>query len=71
MVGMKSPRKPLDARNGNVDQDRPQVEGELPPPSRAIRNARTARGLSLRALSARAGLPYSTLSKLEKTARWR
>lgn len=35
------------------------------PPSRAIREARQAQGLSLRALSARAGLPYSTLSKLE------
>jgi transcriptional regulator with XRE-family HTH domain len=38
---------------------------ELPAPSRAIRNVRRAQGLSLRALSARAGLPYSTLSKLE------
>lgn len=38
---------------------------EVPPPSRAIRDVRLARGLSLRALSARAGLPYSTLSKLE------
>jgi transcriptional regulator with XRE-family HTH domain len=38
---------------------------DLSPPSRAIREARTAQGLSLRALSARAGLPYSTLSKLE------
>src|SRR3954453_6433555 len=38
---------------------------EVPPPSRAIRQARLAQGLSLRALSARAGLPYSTLSKLE------
>lgn len=37
----------------------------VPPPSRAIRDARLAQGLSLRALSARAGLPYSTLSKLE------
>jgi len=41
------------------------IEGEVPPPSRAIRDARIAQGLSLRALSARAGLPYSTLSKLE------
>jgi transcriptional regulator with XRE-family HTH domain len=40
-------------------------QGELPPPSRAIRDVRLAQGLSLRALSARAGLPYSTLSKLE------
>ena len=38
---------------------------ELPAPSRAIRQARLNQGLSLRALSARAGLPYSTLSKLE------
>lgn len=38
---------------------------EVPAPSRAIRDVRVARGLSLRALSARAGLPYSTLSKLE------
>jgi transcriptional regulator with XRE-family HTH domain len=39
--------------------------GEVPAPSRAIRQARIAQGLSLRALSARANLPYSTLSKLE------
>jgi transcriptional regulator with XRE-family HTH domain len=39
--------------------------GEVPAPSRAIRQARIAQGLSLRALSARARLPYSTLSKLE------
>jgi len=38
---------------------------EVPAPSRAIRHARISRGLSLRALSALAGLPYSTLSKLE------
>src|SRR5678810_551311 len=38
---------------------------DLPAPSRAIRDVRIAKGLSLRALSARAGLPYSTLSKLE------
>jgi transcriptional regulator with XRE-family HTH domain len=38
---------------------------ELPAPSRALRQARLSQGLSLRALSARAGLPYSTLSKLE------
>ena len=37
----------------------------VPAPSRAIRQARLAQGLSLRALSARANLPYSTLSKLE------
>jgi len=41
------------------------VDDGLPAPSRAIRQARLAQGLSLRALSARAGLPYSTLSKLE------
>src|SRR4051794_41721830 len=40
-------------------------EDGVPAPSRAIRDVRLARGLSLRALSARAGLPYSTLSKLE------
>ena len=42
-----------------------QHGSEVPGPSRAIRDARLAQGLSLRALSARAGLPYSTLSKLE------
>jgi len=40
-------------------------EESVPAPSRAIRDVRLAQGLSLRALSARAGLPYSTLSKLE------
>lgn len=40
-------------------------ELELSAPSRAIRDVRVAQGLSLRALSARAGLPFSTLSKLE------
>jgi transcriptional regulator with XRE-family HTH domain len=44
-------------RNGNGN--------DVPAPSRAIRDVRLAQGLSLRALSARAGLPYSTLSKLE------
>ena len=39
--------------------------GKVPGPSRAIRQVRLSQGLSLRALSARAGLPYSTLSKLE------
>jgi transcriptional regulator with XRE-family HTH domain len=38
---------------------------DLSPPSRAIREARNSQGLSLRALAVRAGLPYSTLSKLE------
>lgn len=37
----------------------------IPAPTRAIRQARIEQGLSLRALSARAGMPYSTLSKLE------
>ena len=41
------------------------TKGDLSAPSRAIRNARVAQNLSLRALSARAGMPYSTLSKLE------
>jgi len=45
---------------------RPIIDGsDIPAPSRAIRDVRVAQGLSLRALSARAGLPYSTLSKLE------
>ena len=48
------------AENGD-----PRNGGNVPAPSRAIRQARIERGLSLRALSARAGLPYSTLSKLE------
>jgi transcriptional regulator with XRE-family HTH domain len=47
------------ARNGIANGD------AVPAPSRAIRDVRIAQGLSLRALSARAGLPYSTLSKLE------
>ena len=42
---------------------------ELPAPSRTLRQARLDQGLSLRALSARAGLPYSTLSKLENGKR--
>jgi transcriptional regulator with XRE-family HTH domain len=41
------------------------VARDLSHPSRAIREARNAQGLSLRALSVRTGLPYSTLSKLE------
>jgi transcriptional regulator with XRE-family HTH domain len=48
-----------------IDRDRAPAVEQLSPPSRALRNVRTAQGLSLRALSARAGLPYSTLSKLE------
>jgi len=47
-------------RRGTIEPDE-----DLPAPSRAIRDVRLAQGLSLRALSARAGLPYSTLSKLE------
>src|SRR5205823_12082357 len=46
-------------------RDRAPAAEQLSPPSRALRNVRMAQGLSLRALSARAGLPYSTLSKLE------
>jgi transcriptional regulator with XRE-family HTH domain len=48
-----------------IDRDRAPAVEQLSPPSRALRNVRTAQGLSLRALSARAGLPYSPLSKLE------
>lgn len=48
-----------------ASEDQQAGEVELPAPSRAIRQARLDQGLSLRALSARAGLPYSTLSKLE------
>ena len=43
-----------------IDRDRAPAVEQLSPPSRALRNVRTAQGLSLRALSARAGLPYST-----------
>ena len=53
------------SRTKKDDEDRVEGNGDLPAPSRAIRQARIAQGLSLRALSARAGLPYSTLSKLE------
>lgn len=48
-------------RHLSADGPPPNVSG----PSRAIRDVRVAQGLSLRALSARAGMPYSTLSKLE------
>jgi transcriptional regulator with XRE-family HTH domain len=41
------------------------LNGQLSAPSRALRSARVAQGLSLRALAARVGMPYSTLSKLE------
>jgi transcriptional regulator with XRE-family HTH domain len=54
---------------GNSDGGLSRVDNgsasDVPAPSRAIRDVRLAQGLSLRALSARAGLPYSTLSKLE------
>jgi transcriptional regulator with XRE-family HTH domain len=55
-------------RNSNAmtgGQVEPGSDKDVPAPSRAIRDVRLAQGLSLRALSARAGLPYSTLSKLE------
>jgi transcriptional regulator with XRE-family HTH domain len=58
MVGSRS-------RDDNADKPRAAGASSIPAPSRAIRRARLAQGLSLRALSARAGLPYSTLSKLE------
>jgi transcriptional regulator with XRE-family HTH domain len=51
-------------RKAKGDGDHMVGDG-VPGPSRAIRDVRVAQGLSLRALSARAGLPYSTLSKLE------
>lgn len=51
--------------NGNGDIGSGGSANGVPAPSRAIRQARLQQGLSLRALSARAGLPYSTLSKLE------
>ena len=38
---------------------------EPPHPVRALKAARVEQGLTLRALSARVGMPYSTLSKLE------
>lgn len=54
---------------GNSDGGLGRVDNgsasDVPAPSRAIRDVRLSQGLSLRALSARAGLPYSTLSKLE------
>lgn len=52
-------------RDDAADKPRSAGESGIPAPSRALRRARLAQGLSLRALSARAGLPYSTLSKLE------
>lgn len=38
---------------------------DLDAPARALRHARISQGLSLRALSSRTGMPYSTLSKIE------
>jgi len=57
----------VDAGNSNGGSRRGHhgSVSDVPAPSRAIRDVRLAQGLSLRALSARAGLPYSTLSKLE------
>jgi len=57
----------VDAGSGSEGGMRaePGAVSDVPAPSRAIRDVRIAQGLSLRALSARAGLPYSTLSKLE------
>jgi len=55
---------PKNQNNGGHDAAA-SGSNEIPAPSRAIRDVRIAQGLSLRALSARAGLPYSTLSKLE------
>ena len=57
----------VDAGNGTEGGLRVESAfvSDVPAPSRAIRDVRIAQGLSLRALSARAGLPYSTLSKLE------
>lgn len=58
MVGRNLSEKAGDPLDRSASKD-------VPAPSRAIRDVRVSRGLSLRALSARAGLPYSTLSKLE------
>ncbi|HET8749359.1 MAG TPA: XRE family transcriptional regulator [Sphingomicrobium sp.] len=55
MIGRRTTEEMPDLKDGKG----------IPAPSRAIRDVRLANGLSLRALSARAGLPYSTLSKLE------
>jgi transcriptional regulator with XRE-family HTH domain len=52
------------ARSGSRPHGGDGIE-EVPAWSHAIRRVRLEQGLSLRALSARAGLPYSTLSKLE------
>ena len=65
MVGKKILTESASAPLQAPDRGRALMQEQLPPPSRALRNVRIAQGLSLRALSARAGLPYSTLSKLE------
>lgn len=65
MIVNKSEKLPSLGALQEPDRNRALAEENLPPPSRALRNVRIAQGLSLRALSARAGLPYSTLSKLE------
>lgn len=65
MVGKKIHTESASAPLQEPDRGRALMQEQLPPPSRALRNVRIAQGLSLRALSARAGLPYSTLSKLE------
>jgi transcriptional regulator with XRE-family HTH domain len=64
MAGMNEGAEP-NGSSREPGRDRALQQEHLPPPSRALRNVRIAQGLSLRALSARAGLPYSTLSKLE------
>jgi transcriptional regulator with XRE-family HTH domain len=65
MVTIKSKTVRANSHLPEAGRDRASTAEQLSPPSRALRNARMAQGLSLRALSARAGLPYSTLSKLE------
>ncbi len=65
MIAKKSKTDTKDRILQEPGRGRGLAESSLPPPSRALRNVRLAQGLSLRALSARAGLPYSTLSKLE------
>lgn len=65
MDRLKSRTRRAEAVAQEPDRERALAEEQVPPPSRALRNVRITQGLSLRALSARAGLPYSTLSKLE------
>ena len=57
----KAVQNKVDGRRGNQALD----GSPIPAPSRALRQVRLAQGLSLRALSARVAMPYSTLSKLE------